>query len=254
MKYLGIEIEKPRIGVFDFTGCEGCELQLANNETDLLDFLDLIEIVNFREVSSDKSDDYDIAFVEGSISREDEIERIKDIRTRAKILVAIGSCACFGGVNFLKNRFSIKDVIKEVYGGHKKETAKVTNLSEIVKVDLQIPGCPVSKKEVEKIVVNLVTGAEIRLPGYPVCVECKRDLNICVVEFGKICLGPITRAGCGAVCPSSRIGCMGCRGPAEDANYEYLKHIMLKKGFSKDLFNQKVGFYNAFSGELNNES
>ena len=114
MKYLGIDPQKVRIGVFDFTGCEGCELQLANKEESLLDFLSLLEIVNFREVSSDRGDDYDVALIEGNISRADEIERLKDIRAKAKVLVAIGSCACFGGVNQQKNRFELDDDVKEV--------------------------------------------------------------------------------------------------------------------------------------------
>ena len=118
MKYLGIEPEKIRVGVFDFTCCEGCELQLANKEDSLLDFLSLLEVVNFREVSSHRGQDYDIALVEGSISRDDEIERLKDIRAQAKVLVAIGSCACFGGVNSLKNHYPLEDVVKEVYGDH----------------------------------------------------------------------------------------------------------------------------------------
>jgi len=249
VEYLGIKIQKPKIGVFDFTGCEGCELQLANKEESLLDFLSLVEIVNFREVSSDKSDNYDIALIEGSISRNDEIERIKKIRENAKILVAIGSCACFGGVNNLKNRFPIREVVNEVYGDQVKDTIQVKKIADVVNVDLHIPGCPVSKTEVEKIVVSLVIGSEIEIPNYPVCVECKHNLNICVVEMGRMCLGPITRAGCGGVCPSSKVGCLGCRGPAEDANIESLRNIMLDHGFTDEEFEQKLSFYNGF-GEL----
>ncbi len=156
MKYLGIDPQKVRVGVFDFTGCEGCELQLANKEDSLLDFLSLLEVVNFREVSSDRGHDYDVALIEGNISRADEIDRLKDIRAKAKVLVAIGSCACFGGVNQQKNRFELDDVVKEVYGEHTVETDKVQRLADVVKVDLEIPGCPVSKAEVERIVVNVV--------------------------------------------------------------------------------------------------
>jgi sulfhydrogenase subunit delta len=247
VKYLGIEPQKVRVGVFDFTGCEGCELQLSNNEDSLLDFLSLLEVVNFREVSSDEGQDYDIALVDGNISRADEVERIKDIRSKAKVLVAMGSCACFGGVNQQKNRFEIDDVVKEVYGEHKVETEKVKRIADVVDVDLEIPGCPVSKKEVERIVVNIVTGADIKIPKYPVCVECKQKLNTCVVDLGQICLGPISRAGCDAVCPTGGVGCLGCRGPAEDANFESLKQILMEKGHSEAAIIERMRFYGAFN-------
>jgi len=250
VKYLGIEPQKVRVGVFDFTGCEGCELQLANKEESLLDFLSLLEIVNFREVSSDKGQDYDVALIEGNVSRADEIERLKDIRAKAKVLVACGSCACFGGVNQQKNRFEIDDVVREVYGDHKVDTAKVQRIADVVEVDLEIPGCPVSKAEVERIVVNVVMGSEIKIPKHPVCVECKQKLNTCIVDLGQICLGPITRAGCDAVCPTGGAGCLGCRGPAEDANYESLKEILMEKGHSESAIVERMRFYGAFNGTV----
>jgi len=248
VKYLGIDPKKVRIGVFDFTGCEGCELQLANKEDSLLDFLSLLEVVNFREVSSDQRQDYDIALVEGNISRKDEVERIAEIRAKAKVLVAMGSCACFGGVNFQKNRFPLSDVVKEVYGKHTVETDKVKRIGDVVKVDLEIPGCPVSKSEVERIVVNIVTGAEIKIPKYPVCVECKQKLNTCVVDLGQICLGPVSRAGCDAVCPTGKTGCLGCRGPAEDANYDSLKQVLMDKGHTESEIVERLRFYGGFNG------
>lgn len=154
MKYLGINSEKIKIGVFDFTSCEGCELQLANKERTLIDFLSHLEIVNFREVSSYRGDDYDIALIEGSISRNDEVERLKKIRANAKVLVAMGSCACFGGINNIKNEFLIEDVVKEVYGDLAVEPSEVRRISDVVAVDLEIPGCPVSKSEIENVVVR----------------------------------------------------------------------------------------------------
>jgi sulfhydrogenase subunit delta len=250
LKYLGIEIAKPKIGVFDFTGCEGCELQLANKEGPLVDFLALIEVVNFREVSSHRGDDYDIALVEGCISRDDEVERLKKIRDKAKVLVALGSCASFGGVNALKNRFPMEDVVREVYGDNPVDTAPARPVHDVVSVDLKIPGCPVSKEEVEKIVVGIITGAEYKFPRYPVCVECKQKMNTCVFELGKICLGPITRAGCGACCPTAKVGCLGCRGPAEDANFQSLMDIMQEHGFTMAQMKTSMGFFNSMSGAV----
>lgn len=250
MKYLGIEIRKPRIGVFDFTCCEGCELQLANKEDTLVDFLSLVDVVNFRQISSDKSDDYDIAFIEGAISRKDEIKRLRQIRARAKVLVAYGSCACFGGVNLIKNNFPIKDVVREVYGDERVETLKVRRVRDVVRVDLEIPGCPVSKEEVERIVVDIVTGADVKLPEYPVCLECKQNGNICVLDLGRLCLGPITRAGCGTPCPAGRVGCLGCRGPAPEANYDSFKEILFDHGFAEHEIREKLGFFGAFDGVM----
>ncbi|MFH1723730.1 MAG: NADH:ubiquinone oxidoreductase [Elusimicrobiota bacterium] len=250
MRYLGIELKKPRIAVFDFTCCEGCELQLANKEETLVDFLSLVEVVNFREVSSDKSEDYEIAFVEGAVSREDEVARLKKIRVNAKVLVAFGACACFGGVNQIKNKFPLKSVVREVYGRHRVATSKVRKISEVVKVDLEIPGCPVSKKEVERIVVALVTGAGISLPKYPVCLECKAKCNVCVLDLGQICLGPITRAGCDSPCPSGGTACLGCRGPAPEANYESFLRILKDRGFKAPEIKERLEFYGAFNGVM----
>ena len=254
MKYLGIQPEKLKIASFDFTCCEGCQLQLANKEDTLVDFLALLDVVNFREISSHRGDDYDIALIEGSITRDDEIERLKKIRKRAKVLVAIGSCACFGGVNQIKNKFPIEDVVREVYGDDPVETLPVRKVSDIVKVDLEIPGCPVSKEEVERIVVNLVTGAEIKFPKYPVCVECRRNLNTCVFDLGQICLGPITRAGCGAVCTTGKTGCIGCRGPAEEANYEEFRQILKDHGFTVRQALERINFYGGLPEMVIDES
>ena len=145
MKYLGIEPTRPRIAVFDFTGCEGCELQLANKEETLVDFLQAVEIVNFREISSWQGGPYDVALLDGAITRPDEVERLKQIRKQAKVLVALGSCACFGGVNRLKNAFDLDQANREVYGDSPKETLPTRSMKEVVPVDLEIPGCPVSK-------------------------------------------------------------------------------------------------------------
>ncbi len=249
MRYLGKDVEKPKIGVFDFTGCEGCELQLLNKEDTLVDFLSLVEVANFREASSDKSDDYEIAFIEGAVSRADEVARLKKIRENAKLLVALGTCACFGGVNQLKNKRPLREVVKEVYGEHKIETEKVRKISDVVKVDFAIPGCPVNKAEVERIVVDLVTGAAPSLPKHPVCVECKQNENICVVDLGEICLGPITRAGCDSACPAGKTGCLGCRGPAPEANRKSFHEIMKAKGFPIAAVRERLDFYGGFNGE-----
>lgn len=248
LSFLGVPLAKPKVAFFEFTACEGCQLQILNNEATLLDFLNLVEIVNFREGMSEKSDDYAIAFVEGSISRKDEVKRLKAIRKNAKILVALGSCACFGGVNQLKNRFhDLEWVKKEVYGDFAIDTSEVKPLEAFVEVDLKIYGCPIKKEEVEKIVTNLVVGKSVVLPEYPVCMECKANENICLFELGEPCLGPVTRAGCDAWCTSNRRGCWGCRGPAEVANLRQLEEIMDKYGFSQEVMLDRLECFGGFA-------
>jgi len=256
MKYLGIEPNKPRVAVFDFTSCDGCELQFANKEETLVDFLGSIEVVEFREISSDRSEDYDIAFIEGSVTRSDEIERLLKIRERAKVLVALGACACFGGVNRLKNAFDVNDANQEVYGDCPKETLPTRAIHEVVKVDLKIPGCPVCKDEVERIVQHLVWDIPFQFPAYPVCLECKQRYTVCVCDLdsqeagsekrGELCLGPITQGGCNAPCPAGGLGCWGCRGPAEDANIESFLTIAKERGFSTREIEERLEFFGAF--------
>ncbi len=250
----GVSFERLKIASFDFTCCEGCQLQLANRESSLPDFLGLLDVRNFREISSERHDDYDIALIEGSISRQDEVERLLKIRKQAKILVAFGTCACFGGVNSLKNSHSIQDVIDEVYPGMAIETLPVRKISDLVKVDLAIPGCPVDKGEVERIMVSLVTGSLVTLPKYPVCFECKAQLTTCLFELGEICLGPLTRAGCNAVCTSGKTPCLGCRGPAEEINMAAFLELVKERGLSLDDLHEKLAFYNAFEPFQNHEA
>jgi coenzyme F420-reducing hydrogenase gamma subunit len=248
MRYLGIEPIKPKIAVFDFTCCEGCELQLANKEETLVDFLRAVEVVNFREISSDRSDDYEIAFIEGSITRSDEIDRLLRIRKQAKTLVALGSCACFGGVNRMKNAFDLNLANREVYGTWSKETLPTRAVHELVPVDLKIPGCPVSKDEVERILQHLIWGVVYHFPAYPVCLECKQRYTVCMFDKGQLCLGPITMGGCSAPCPAGGLGCWGCRGPAEEPNYDEFFRITREAGFSEQELSERLAFFGGFEG------
>ena len=168
--------------------------------------------------------------------------------SRAKVLVAFGSCACFGGVNQLKNRFGDLDwVNRTVYGDHPQATREVSPLRDFVPVDLEIFGCPVNKEEVERIVTDLVLGKTVRHPEYPVCMECKANENICLFDLGEPCLGPVTRAGCNAWCPNSRMGCWGCRGPAVDANVGQLEEIMRQHGFSAETMLDRLECFGGFT-------
>lgn len=248
MNYLGIPITKPKVAVFGFTGCEGCQLQLANKEETLGALLGAIEVRNFRLISSDKDDDYDIAFVEGSITTDEEVAHLQQIRSQAKILVAMGACACLGGVNNLRSRYSLAEAVAEVYGDRPIASGPVRRVADVVTVDIELPGCPISKAEFEWLVRHLMLGVAPQFPQYPVCVECKQRMNACVLDLGRLCLGPVTRGGCHAVCPRNRLGCWGCRGPAEEANFESLVHILRDHGFSERGIAERASFFNAFSG------
>jgi coenzyme F420-reducing hydrogenase gamma subunit len=249
--YLGVPLKKPRVGFFDFTACEGCQLQILNNESTLLDFLELVEVVNFREAMTEASDDYDIAFIEGSITRVDEAKRLKGIRAKAGTLVAFGTCACFGGVNQLKNRFGdISWVTAQVYGDTPVQTQEASAISRHVDVDLNIYGCPINKREVEETVLNIVLGKSVSVPQYPVCMECKANENVCMFDLGEPCLGPVTRAGCNSWCPNGRMGCWGCRGPAEDCNIDLLLKTIEDKGITAEALLDRLECFGGFSRRL----
>ncbi|MDD3618269.1 MAG: NADH:ubiquinone oxidoreductase [Desulfobulbaceae bacterium] len=245
--YLGVPAPRPKAAFFELSSCEGCQLQLFNNEATLTEFLSLLEIVRFREVMTGGSDEYAFAFVEGSVTRSDEIERLRAIRGNAEVLVALGSCACFGGVNQLKNRFSDpRFAARTVYGDFPITTMAAHPLEDFVAVDLRIYGCPVKKEEVERIVTDLVVGKKVVHPKYPVCMECKANENICLYDLGEPCLGPITRAGCDAWCPNNRFGCWGCRGPAEGANIAQLEEIMKARGFTAEVILDRLECFGGF--------
>ncbi len=238
---------KPKVAFFDFASCEGCQLQVVNLEAEMLDVIGAVDIVQFREAMTEKSDDYAIAFVEGSITREKDIPRLQKIRDQAKILVALGACATIGGVNCLKNFQPLEEVRKYVYGDKAGwyETFAARPLDAVVPVDYYIHGCPIHKDEFVKVVKALLLGKKPEIPSYPVCVECKRAGNVCVFELGMRCLGPVTRAGCGAWCPSYRDNCVGCRGLVPDPNTNAEKEVLQKYGLTVE---EALGQFRIFLG------
>ena len=248
MRYLGIEPKRPRVAVFEFTSCEGCELQLANKEDTLAAFLGAVEIVRFREISSHQGESWDVAFIEGAISRGDEFSRLMQVRERSNLLVALGSCACFGGVNHLKNAFGMAEANDLVYGDEPKETLPVRPIRDVVPVDMEIPGCPVDKRELEHIVQHLAWDIPFSFPEYPVCFECKQRFTVCAFDRGEMCLGPVTRGGCRAPCPAGGLGCWGCRGPATDANVEAFLATLAERGFAAREVAERFDFFGGFKG------
>lgn len=225
---------KPKLGFFDFTGCEGCQLEVINFEIELVELLEQVDIVNFREAMQEKAEDYEIAFIDGAITTESEISRIKKIREQAKILVAMGACACLGGVNCLKNFRPMEENLRIVYGdcaGY-YNTIPARPVSAVVDTDYELPGCPMNRDEFLKLAKALLLGKKPQLPSYPVCVECKMAGNVCVFDKGEFCLGPVTRAGCNAICINSGRHCWGCRGLIDDPNVNSEKEILEKHGLT----------------------
>jgi len=242
-------MSKPRVAFFDFTGCEGCQLQVVNLEADLLGILDHIDIVSFREAMKEHSDNYDIAFVEGSITRRSDESRLKAIRKNTSTLIALGSCAAIGGINCLKNFFELDYVRETVYGekATSYETYAARPLKAVVPVDYEIPGCPISRNEFIYVLKSLLLGKKPEIPNYPVCVECKLAGNVCAFERGMPCLGPITRAGCGAACIREGGACWGCRGLVDEPNTDSQREILAKYGLDlTDIF-RKFRLYNGYS-------
>ena len=241
---------KPKVAFFDFAGCEGDQLQVVNLEEKLLDVLQHVDIVSFREAMKEHSDDYDIAFIEGSCTRKEDEERLKKIRSIAKVIVAIGACATGGGINALKNARPLEEVRKDVYGKDWEmyDTYRTRAIHEIIDVDYKVYGCPINRDEFVKVFKALLTGTNPNIPDYPICVECKQAGNICVFEKGQTCVGPITRAGCGACCVTEGAVCWGCRGLIDDPNVDAHKEVLEKYNLTVDELKNKMNLY--FTNEL----
>jgi coenzyme F420-reducing hydrogenase gamma subunit len=237
---------KPRVAVFDFTCCEGCELQILNCEEEIPQLIEALEIVNWREAMTERSDEYDIAFIDGACSREAEIDRLKTIRERARMVVPIGACACLGGVNCLKNQYPMEQVLKEVYGDAATyyDTIPARPISAVIPVDYFIPGCPIVKDEFIRVVQELLAGRVPYQPNNPVCAECKIAGNVCVFDKGLTCLGPVTRGGCKATCVTAGAVCWGCRGLIDEPNTNAERDILQQAGLSVDDIVSRFSLFN----------
>ncbi len=227
---------KPKIGIYGLSGCWGEQIVILNCEDQLLDIVGAGEIVDFLGGSSVNNEEctLDLAFVEGSVANEREEKQLNRIRERARLLVACGTCACFGGVAAMDADQPRDEVIRQVYGADGPASSWDARphrpLSDFVKVDVSIPGCPMEKGDFLRAAASLLNGDMPQLPAYPVCLECKMNENDCLlVSRGLPCAGPVTAAGCDARCPGYNQVCIGCRGPVEESNFESLQKIFLEK-------------------------
>ncbi len=236
---------KPTVAFFDFTSCEGCQLTVIDLLQSQPELLDVVQIVEFREAMSEKYDAYDIAFIEGSCTRPSDEARLQDIRQRANIVVALGACAHLGGVNAIRNGLNLDEVREYVYGSKADwfETYEPRAISAVIQVDGVVPGCPIDGLEFQKIVTALLQGRAVKTPDYPVCIECKLDENICLYQLGKVCLGPITSAGCKAICPSYGLECEGCRGLIPSPKINMLREVMTEHGLSTSEIDLKLSLF-----------
>ena len=214
--------QKPKLAVHKFSSCDGCQLALLNLGEPLLRLPDLVDIVHFAEAGPNSPDEkVDIALVEGSISTPEDIPRIHQVRENSALLITMGACATSGGLQALANFADRDGWMSAVYPDPKQIETLATSdaISRHVKVDFQLQGCPVNSGQVVGALRDLLSGVTPRPEVQPVCMECKRKGLVCtLVSKGEPCMGPVTLAGCGALCPASGRGCYGCYGPAEQVN------------------------------------
>ena len=216
------ESRKPRLAVLKFASCDGCQLTLLNCEDELLDVAGAVEVASFPEASrAVLAGPYDLTLVEGSITTPADAERIQQVRAASRFLVTIGACATAGGIQALRNFKDVDEFVSVVYAQPEYiETLKTsTAIAEHVKVDFELRGCPIHRRQLLEVIGAFLHGRRPNVPGHSVCIECKRAGITCVmVAHGTPCLGPVTQAGCGAICPSYARGCYGCFGPMEAPN------------------------------------
>ena len=249
---------RPRLAVFKFASCDGCQLSLLDCENELLAVAEAVEIAWFPEASSRlEPGPYDIALVEGSITTPHDAQRILDVRRSARLVVTIGACATAGGIQSLKNWADHEDYLRCVYARPEyiSTLATSTPIADHIKVDYELRGCPISRHQLLDVIRALVKGQRPRLPSHSVCLDCKRKGTVCVeVAQGIPCLGPVTHSGCGAICPTYDRGCYGCFGPGSQSNCLSLTNQYLSMGTSTETLLPLLRNFNAAAPEFRDAS
>jgi len=239
----------PKVGIFGLTGCAGDQLQILNCEDELVRLAQRLDIVDWVMAKSDNDHGcrLDIAFVEGVVATERDLETLKAVRARARLLVAIGTCAVFGGLPAMKNSVPREVLQREVNEeGVDLDSVEALPPTHFVPFDLLLPGCPIERSEFLRAVNALLAGTSPELPRVPVCWECKARENVCrVVHFHEVCCGAMTRSGCGARCPSYGVACAGCRGPIEEPNYDANITMFAGRGISWVEIARKMSAFSA---------
>lgn len=245
---------KPTLAVWKFASCDGCQLSLLDLEDQLLEIAGAVEIAHFAEATTTHMEGpYSVSLVEGSITTAHDAERIARIRDQSDLLVTIGACATSGGIQALKNLADVDEYLSVVYAHPEyiSTLATSTPISDHVAVDIEVRGCPVNKYQLLELIGALLVGRKPELPTYPVCLECKaRGISCVMVAAGTPCLGPMTQAGCGAICPAFDRGCFGCFGPAETVNVEPLAIRWKELGFEEESLVRVLRTFNVNSPEF----
>jgi len=242
---------KPKIGVFKFASCDGCQLSLLDAEDELLGVVGAVDVLYFPEASRTMlPGPYDIGLVEGSITTLHDAERIQEVRRKCRTLITIGACATAGGIQALRNWKDVEEFIRVVYATPQFiSTLRLsTPIAEHVPVDFELRGCPINKYQLIELVTATLVGRKPNVPAYSTCMECKRKGNVCIaVARGTPCLGPVTQAGCGALCPSYDRGCYGCFGPMETPNAGSLSSQFRILGQSDEQISRAFRSFNAWA-------
>lgn len=231
-------MKKLRLGIFKFTSCDGCQLSILNMEDELLDFARIFHIAFFREASDRPLEGhFDVALVEGSVSTDRQKNEITEIRERTRLLISIGACATSGGLQALRNWEDVETYKMLVYPSPEiiKALPESTPLSNHVYIDYELWGCPINKDELSEMLASILLNRKPGIPGYSLCMECKRKGVPCIlVAKAEPCLGPVTRAGCGVLCPPQGRPCYGCFGPKEGANIPSLLSVFRQNGLAQE--------------------
>lgn len=250
--------DKPKVAVFKFASCDGCQLSLLDAEDELLGVADAIRIAHFPEASrATIKGPYEIGLVEGSITTHHDAQRIQEVRRECRTLITIGACATAGGIQALRNWKDVDEFIRVVYATPQFiNTLKLsTPVAEHVPVDFELRGCPINKHHLIELISATLAGRKPCIPAYSVCMECKRKANVCImVARGVTCLGPVTQAGCGALCPRFDRGCYGCYGPVENANTASLTEVFRQLGQSEAATSRAFRGFNAWSWQFRKAS
>jgi len=253
-----VETKRPRLAVFKFASCDGCQLSLLSCEDELLAIAGKVDIVYFLEATSRiEPGPYDIALVEGSITTPDDAERIQQVRRDAKTVVTIGACATAGGIQALKNWADHEEFLRCVYARPEfiQTLATSTAIADHIRVDYELRGCPINRHQLVEVLVSLLNDRTPRTPRHSVCLDCKRRGVVCIeVAQGIPCLGPVTHSGCGALCPTYDRGCYGCFGPAAQCNCPSLADTFTDNGVAKETLLPLFRNFNAAAPEFQTQS
>lgn len=242
---------RPRLAVWKFASCDGCQLTLLDCEDELLAIADRIEISYFLEASSAiTAGTYDLSLVEGSITTPEDVERIADVRSRSRFLITIGACATAGGIQALRNYQDIDELLSVVYATPSfiSTLEQSTPISDHVPVDFELRGCPIDRGQLLEVITAYLAGRRPNVAAHSVCMECKQRNNVCIAVTQNVpCLGPVTHAGCGALCPTFNRGCYGCFGPAETPNMAAMAEALRATGLGDDEVERLFRTFNAWA-------